>query len=75
MGASSYWRIPGRGKALDVGGRSSFVAALELPRIFTEADIGFLRGLGVGSDDFRSACGEIIEAINKHGVIDVYAEY
>lgn len=63
------------GIPLDVGGRSAFVSALALPRTLTEADIGFLRGLGAGNDDFRPACEELIEAIRKYDEVEVYAEY
>lgn len=75
MGASIMWSPVKPGRSLDVGGRSSFISALELPRRLTESDVGFLRGLGAGNDDFRGACGELIEAIQKHGEIEVYAEY
>lgn len=77
MGASIYWRPVKPGKSLSVGGRSAFVEALKLhqPIRMTAADIPFLRGLAAGNADFANAVDEIIEAIEKHDEIEVYAEY
>jgi len=74
MGASIFWQ-PVKGRSLNVGGRSAFVNALGLPREFDESKLEFLRGLAAGNEDFRDAVEELIDAIETHGNVRVWAEY
>ena len=83
MSASVYYQ-PVKGKHLVMGGPSSF---LELLRRITSSNASSweldghwtmqLTGAAHATEDFeyRAALGEIIEAIEKHGTIHVWAEY
>ena len=75
MGVSICWRAIKPGKHLNVGARSAFMVALNAPRTLSSRDIEFLRGLGAGNGDFRPAMEELIDAIDRHGEIEVYGEY
>jgi hypothetical protein len=75
MGASIYWRPVGKGKRLSVGLRSKFVSSLSLPRKLTAEDITYLHGLAAGEPDFKEAIDELVDAIYRHGEVEVYAEY
>lgn len=77
MGASILWQ-PVKGRVITLGPRSRFVNALGLdigPRLL-EADAGeFLRGLAAGEPAFKEAVSELLDAIETHGRVRVWAEY
>lgn len=82
MSASIYYQ-PVRGKCLPMGGPSSFIDLLR--RVTSshgdwELDghwVAQLRGAAAATEntEHRAALGEIIEAIEKHGTVRVWAEY
>ena len=82
MSASIYYQ-PVKGKRLSMGGRSSFLSLLRRVTLSDEPwelDGGWtlqLTGAAHATEDaeHRAALVEIIEAIEKHGAIRVWAEY
>ena len=74
MGVSLYWQAV-KGKSLDVALRSSFHDVLGCPCILTAENVQWLEGLAAGNDDFRPACRELIEAIDKHETVRVWGEW
>lgn len=82
MGASIYYQVSGT--YLDVGGgRSSFVDLLrrvlggDYPWDIGGHRIHELRGAAAATEnhDHRRALKELIEAIEKHGAVRVWAEF
>lgn len=82
MSATIYYQ-PVKGKALSIGAPSSFTSALDRAfgrspdRILNEYDVPTLRGIAAGfdSEDQRAAIDELIEAIQKHAAVRLWAEY
>jgi hypothetical protein len=83
MSASLYYQ-PVKGTHLSIGAPSSFMGALtrafgerQPDWRFTEGDLLTLRGLmaGLDSEDQREAIQTIIEAIERHSEVRVWAEY
>lgn len=81
MSASIYYQAV-KGKNLSVGAKSSFLAAIErafggVPCVLSEHDVLKLQGLAAAfdSEDQRAAVQELIEAIEKHASVRVWAEY
>lgn len=82
MSANLFWRPIKGGVDLEVGAPSSFIEMMErafhaLPITLDSGDSARLEGMKFGTvnKEFSEALEEIIEAIGKHGAIQVYAEY
>ena len=75
MSANIYWRPVKPGKDVPVGTPSAFIKALGLPRTFTSSDYNFLDGIRRAREDWADAIQEILDAIEKHHEVEVYAEY
>ncbi len=81
MSASLYWSPIRKGANLPVNAPSSFMAALgkamdqDGPWTLMVSDIPVLRGLAAGLENERDAITAIMDALNKHGEIRVWAEY
>lgn len=81
VSANLYWSPIRKGKDLPVNAPSSFIAALgdamqsEGPWTLMVHDVPVLRGLAAGLTHEREAITAIIDAIEKHGEIRVWAEY
>jgi len=65
---------------LDVMAPSWFMGCLKraemgLPNTFGPNDIPKLRGLAASMDEERNPFNELIEAIEKHGSVNVWYEY
>ena len=80
MGVSILWKpVRNDGRTLPVGGRSSFVEALREvwgtePWVFTATEIQSLRAIGAGTKE-REAITDLIDAIEKHGSVEVFLSY
>lgn len=80
MSVSIMWR-PQKNNGRSLNGQSSFKEALEkvfgnLPKTFTKKDIERLEVMHRLSDiPYDDPYEELIEAINKHSSIEVWAEY
>lgn len=73
---------PMKGKALKIGGTSSFLRALEdlfggRELALDVSAVNCLMGLraGLSSADEKEAVDELISAIHVHGTIRIWAEY
>ena len=76
MSASIYYKpVLDNGVYINIGLASDFATKMDLPRNFSDVDIQFLRGVATGNEGFKNGCDEIIDAIEKHGTITVFAEY
>lgn len=75
MSANIMWRAVKPGTDLNVGHSSDFASRMNLPRIFTSKDYQFLMGAKAGNPSWEKAIDGILEAIEKHHEIEVYAEY
>ena len=81
MSANLYWSPIRKGNDLPVNAPSSFMAALESalgscgPWTVMESDVPILRGLAIGFAHERKAIQAIIDAVEQHGQIRVWAEY
>ena len=89
MSAHIRWRVvsPTKGHSLDVGAGSSFMEALRTvfgqgePIALDESSIPYLKGMSAswdrGGDQFarQHPCADLIEAIEAHDSIEVWAEY
>ena len=81
MSANLYWSPVRKGKDLPVNASSSFIAAMERamgslsPWTVMESDAPVLRGLLAGLQHEREAIEAILDAIDKHGEIKVWAEW
>lgn len=81
MSANLYWQ-PVKGKDLNVGAPSSFMAALERavgaqPWHLNEGHVHILKGLAAGLDstDQREAVETLIAGISRHSEVRVWPEY
>jgi hypothetical protein len=81
MSATIFWgSINTKTKHLYVMAPSCFMgclerAEMELPNTFGANDIQKLRGLAAAMDEKRNSFNELIEAIEKHGSVNVWYEY
>lgn len=83
MSANIMWRPIEWGKDLGVGAPSSFLGSMEealgtrQPWVLNQDHYNILKGLkaGLTSSDQKEAIEEILEAICRHDVIEVYAQY
>lgn len=77
MGVTLFWQ-PVTGKALHVGARSELKRILlgeALDKTFTNDNQDYLRGIADASEDFRGAVEELMDAIQQHDRVRVWAEY
>jgi hypothetical protein len=81
VSANLYWQ-PIKGRDLNVHAPSSFIEALgragfDLPCNLSGADVPMLRGLaaGMSDDNSRKAVERLIDAIEQHETISLWAEY
>ena len=83
MSASIFWDPikPANGHVVGVGAPSWFMgcmerAGLKLPVDLTVADLPVLTGLAAAQrDDEKNPFQEIIDAIEKHGAINLWYQY
>ena len=81
MSANLYWSPVRKGKDIPVNAPSSFIEAMEAamgsgqPWTIMESDMPVLRGLSAGLKHERDAINAILEAVEKHGQIKVWAEW
>lgn len=82
MSASICYRQvkPQSGKSLDVSAPSSFIREMDhafgsLPLQLNKGDLPTLRGMSATQREFDNPYSRLIEAIEKLGEIEVYAEY
>jgi hypothetical protein len=83
MSANIKWSPIEDGVSLDVSAPSSFLRILseafghESPWMLEGKHLDILNGIkaGVGDKDMKQAINDICDAILKHNVIRVYAEY
>jgi hypothetical protein len=79
MSVNIYYRTIKKGKDLEEGAPSSFIQMFEgafaLPAVLTKENIEVLNGMRIGSEHHKETLEKIIEAIDTHGEIEVYAEY
>lgn len=81
MSASIIWEpVNPNPRTLHVMAPSWFMAALEkaglgLPRQFGEIDLPVLRGMAATIDKEANPFQELIDVIDKHGPVEVWAEY
>jgi hypothetical protein len=83
MSANIKWSPIGDGISLDVSAPSYFLRILSEafgyggPWMLEEKHLDILNGIkaGVGDKDMKQAINDICDAILKHNVIRVYAEY
>lgn len=79
MSANIYYKTLRKGKSLEVGSPSSFImmfeGAFSLPAVLAKDNIELLNGMRIGSNDHKQTLEKIIDAINQHGEIEIYAEF
>ena len=79
MSANIYWRTVKKGKDLNIATPQNFMemfkGAFSIPAVLMEDDIDMLNGMRIGSENYKEPLAEIIEAIKKHGEVEIYAEY
>ena len=82
MSASIKWEpAQSHGVSLPVNAPSSFLSAMERfqncsgPWALASVDIAGLRGLAAGLQHETEAIMSLIDAIERHGVVRVWAEY
>lgn len=77
MGASLYWQAV-KGRSLDAPAPSRFVSIVlsgSSDMIFDGEDYDYLRRIAAADETLRPAVEEIIEAVEKHGIVRVWADY
>ena len=81
MGATIYWQ-PLRGKALNIGARSRFVAMMtdafgNYPWNLTAGSASRLRDMRLGSEDvsIKAALETLADVVEQHEQITVWPEY
>lgn len=80
MSATISWRALKPGKSLPVDAPSSFIQVFteafgEAPWTLNEEDIKTLKGIRAADRNTREGIDEIIEAIDRHGAIEVSVSY
>lgn len=80
MGVSILWKpVKDEGVSLSVGGRSSFIEVLRRafgnePWVFNAGSVSTLNGIKAAIRE-DEAMDELLDAIEKHGSVEVWTQY